>query len=54
MAGITSSHHILGIEHLLGQLGDSDGTIGLGAMAGQGGKPWHEEVEAGEGDKVDS
>merc|ERR1712170_308481 len=54
MAGVTSSHHVLGIKHLLGQLGHSQGTVLLAASGGQGSKAWHEEVEAGEGNHVDS
>ncbi len=53
MAGIASSHHVLGIEHLLGQLGDREGTVLLGATAGEGGKAGHEEVQTGERHHVD-
>merc|ERR1712055_734540 len=54
MPGVTGSHHVLGIEHLLGELWDGDCSVLLGAPGGQGGEPWHEEVEPGEGDHVNS
>jgi hypothetical protein len=34
MAGVTGSHHVLGIEDLLGELRDSEGPILLAATAG--------------------
>ena len=49
---IAGCHHVLGIEHLLGELGDGECSVLLGATARQRGKPWHEEVETGEGDHV--
>ena len=51
---IASSHHVLGVEHLLGQLGHGQGPVLLGATGGEGSKAGHEEVETGEGDHVDS
>ena len=53
MSGVAGSHHVLGVEHLLGQLGHREGTVLLGAAGGQGGEPGHEEVEPGEGNHVD-
>ena len=53
VAGIGGAHHVLGVEALLGQLGDGEGTVLLGAAGGEGGEADHEEVEAGEGDHVD-
>ena len=54
MSGISSAHHVLGIEHLLGKLGDGKSSILLGSSGGEGSESNHEEVESGEGDQVDS
>jgi len=54
MARIGSAHHVLGIEHLLGELGHGEGTVLLGATGGKGGEPSEEEVETGEGDEIDT
>ena len=54
MAGVSSAHHVLGIEHLLGELGDGKSSVLLGASGGEGSETDHEEVKSGEGDKVDS
>ncbi len=54
MSGITGSHHVLGIEHLLGKLRDSQGPVLLAATGSKRSKARHEEVEAGEGNHVDS
>ena len=53
VAGVAGGHHVLGVEHLLSQLGDGEGPVLLGAAAGEWGKSGHEEVKAGEGDHVD-
>ena len=52
VAEVRSGHHVLGVEHLLGELGDGDGAEGVGATAGQGSETDHEEVETGEGNHV--
>ena len=46
---VRSSHHVLGVEHLLGQLGHGDGTVLLAATGGKGSETSHEEMETGEG-----
>ena len=51
---VAGSHHVLGVEHLLGQLGHSQGTVLLGAAAGQWSKAWHEEVKTWEWNHVHS
>merc|ERR1712100_682433 len=54
VTGVGGAHHVLGIEHLLGELGNGERTVLLGAAGGEGGEPGEEEVEAGEGDEVDT
>ena len=53
MPGVRGSHHVLGIEHLLGELWNGDGAVLLASTGGQGGVASHEEVESREGDHVD-
>jgi len=50
---VSSAHHVLGIEHLLGEFWDGQGSILLGSSGGQWGESDHEEMETGEGDQVD-
>ncbi len=54
VSGVSSAHHVLGIEHLLGELRNSQGSVLLRSSWGKGGESNHEEVETGEGDEVDS
>merc|ERR1712144_43801 len=54
VTGVSGAHHVLGIEHLLGELGHGEGTVLLGATGGKGGEPSEEEVETGEGDEIDT
>jgi hypothetical protein len=50
---VGGGHHVLGVEDLLGELGNRDGAEGVGVTAGEGSETDHEEVETGEGDHVD-
>lgn len=54
MPWVAGGHHVLGVEHLLGQLGHGDGPVLLGAARRQGSEARDEEVEPGEGDHVDT
>jgi hypothetical protein len=51
---IGCSHHVLGVEHLLGQFWNSNGTERVCATAGERSKADHEEVQTWEWDHVDS
>ena len=53
MAGVAGSHHVLGIKHLLRELGNGQSSVLLGASAGERGEAGHEEMETGEGNHVD-
>lgn len=53
VAEVRSSHHVLGIEHLLSQLRNGNGAEGVGATARQWRKANHEEVKTREGNHVD-
>jgi len=54
VSGISSTHHVFSIEHLLGQFGDGQSSVLLRSSGGQGSETDHEEVESGEGDQVNS
>ena len=53
MVGVTGSHHVLGIEDQLDELGPTEHLILLASMTGQRGKSRHEEVETWGGHHVD-
>jgi len=53
MSWIAGGHHVLRVEHLLGQLRDRQGSVLLRASGRKWSKPGHEKVETGEGNHVD-
>ena len=50
---IAGSHHVLGIEHLLGELGDSESSVLLATTGCKRSESRHEEMETGEGYHID-
>ena len=50
---IAGSHHVLGVEHLLGELRDGESSVLLATTRCKRSETRHEEVETGEGDHVD-
>ena len=49
MSRITGGHHVLGVEHLLGELGDGEGSVLLGATGSKRSETGHKEVKSWEG-----
>merc|ERR1712057_150792 len=54
MARIGGTHHVLGVEHLLGELWHSQGTVLLGVTGRKRGETSEEEVQTREWDEIDS
>jgi hypothetical protein len=52
VAGVGGAHHVLGVEHLLRELGNGERAVLLGAARGKGCEADHEKVETGEGHDV--
>ena len=53
MPGVASGHHVLGVEHLLGELWHGEGSVLLTTTGSEGGKAGHEEVESWEWNQGD-
>ena len=53
VAGVRRAHHVLGVPHLLRQLGHAECAVLLAAAARQRRETDHEEVQARKGDQVD-
>lgn len=54
MSWIRSGHHVLGVEHLLGELGHSDSSVRRRATRDKGSESDHEEMQSREGNHVHS
>jgi len=54
MTGVAGGHHVLGVEHLLCQLGHGQCTVLLAAARRQRSEARHEEVQTREWYHVDS
>ena len=54
VAGVGSGHHVLGVEHLLGELRHGDSAVRSRSTGGERGETDHEEVETGERNHVDT
>jgi hypothetical protein len=54
MSGVSGAHHVLGIEHLLSEFWDGQGSVLLRSSGGQWGESDHEEMKTGEGNQVNS
>ena len=53
MPWVRGSHHVLSIEHLLGEFWHANGTVLLTTTSSKRSEADHEEVETGEGNQVD-
>ena len=50
---IAGGHHVLSVEHLLGEFRHGEGAVLLAAAGGERGEAGHEEVQTREGHHVD-
>ena len=53
MSRVGGSHHVFGVEHLLGKFRNGDSTVLLASAGSQGGVTSHEEVKTWERNHVD-
>lgn len=53
LSRIRSGHHVLGVKHLLSELGHGDGSVRGGTSGSQWSETDHEEMESREGNHVD-
>ena len=50
---VRSTHHVFGIEHLLSQLWDGEGSVDLRSSGGEWSETNHEEMKSWERNQVD-
>ena len=50
---VGGSHHVLGVEHLLGEFRHGNGAVLLAAAGNERSEADHEEMETREGNQVD-
>lgn len=53
LSGIGRGHHVLGVEELVDEFGNADGSVLLRLTSGQGSETSHEEMKTREGNHVD-
>jgi hypothetical protein len=53
LSRVRSGHHVLGVKHLLSELGNGDGSVRSGTSSSQGSETDHEEMESRERNHVD-
>jgi hypothetical protein len=53
LSGVRGGHHVLGVEHLLSELGNGNSSVRGGTSSSQGSETDHEEMKSGEGNHVD-
>jgi hypothetical protein len=53
LSRIRGGHHVLGVKHLLSELGNGDGSVRSGTSSSQGCETDHEEMESRERNHVD-
>ena len=53
LSGVRGGHHVLGVKHLLSELGNGNSSVRSGTSGSQGSETDHEEMESGEGNHVD-
>jgi hypothetical protein len=53
LSGVRGGHHVLGVKHLLRELGNGNSSVRSGTSSSQGSETDHEEMQSGERNHVD-